>query len=141
MMKITFKSYIEWEDYAKEYCDQTLDRIFEIPEQKDIDDMVEDVLYRGFADEYNLSVMDVEISDELKKDVERGVRAYIEEKIAENVVPAPVFEAICDSLDILDNDSTHNDWWSEHFLKEDKKYTKADLCQMFHNWLDSNDVY
>lgn len=136
MMKITFNSYIDWEDYAKEYCDQTFDHIFEMPEQKYIDDMVEDVLYRGLADEYNLSVMDVEISDELKKAIERGVRAYIEDQIAENVVPATVFETICDALD----DSAHNEWF-EHFLNEDKKYTKADLCKMLHSWLDDNDVY
>ncbi len=136
MIQITFNSYIDWEEYAREYCDQSLDRIFEMPEQKYIDDIVEDVLYRGFADEYNLAIIDVAVSDELKADVERGVRAYIDEQIAENVVPAPVFETICDALD----DSAHNEW-SEHFLKEDKKYTKADLCALLRSWLDDNDIY
>ena len=136
MTKITFTSYIDWEEYARDYCDENLDRIFEMPEQKVIDDMVEDVLYRGFADEYNLSVMDVEISEALKKDVEKGVRAYIDEQIAENVIPATVFETICDALD----DSAYNDW-SQTYLKESKQYTKADLCKMLHDWLNSNDVY
>jgi hypothetical protein len=135
MTKITFKSYIEWEDYARDYCEQTIERIFEMPEQEEIDNIVNDVFYRGFADEYNLSAMDVEITNEMKAEAERGVRAYITEQIEENVVPAPVFETICDALD----DSEHNTW-SESYLKEDKRYTKTDLCQMLRDWLYDNDI-
>lgn len=136
MIKITFKSYIEWEDYARDYCEETIERIFEMPEQKQIDSIVEEVLYRGFADEYNISAMDVEISDALKREVESGVRAYISEQIEANVVSAPIFETICDALD----NSLHNEW-SEAYLKENKKYTKADLCTMLHDWLNENDRY
>ena len=135
-MKITFKSYIEWEDYARDYCEQTIERIFEMPEQEEIDKIVEEVFYRGFADEYNLSVIDVEITNEMKAEAERGVRAYIAEQIEENVVPAPVFETICDALD----DSLYNEW-SERYLKESKQYTKADLCGLLRDWLENNDVY
>ena len=136
MINITFKSYLSWEDYAREYCEESVDRIFEMPDQEWIDDLVEDVINYGLSNQYNLSVMDVIISDDLKLEVESGVRAYISEQLETNVVPASVFETVCDALD----DSPHNEW-SETYLKEDKRYTKADLCTMLHDWLDVNDVY
>ena len=139
MMKITFKSYIAWEDYARDYCEENVERIFEMPEQDEIDNLVNDVLYQGFSSEYNLHIDDVVISDDLRKEVENGVRAYISEQVKENTVSASVFETICDALD----DSGYNAW-SETHLKEDKKYTKADLCAMLHDWLNENadsDIY
>ena len=136
MMKITFKSYIAWEDYARDYCEQNIERIFAMPEQDEINQMVDDILYQGFSNEYNIHLMDVEVPEDLRAEVEKGVRDYITEQVEENTVPAPVFETICDAL----NDSEHGEWVEAH-LKEDKLYTKADLCNLLHDWLDVNDIY
>ena len=136
MMNITFKSYLDWEDYAKTYCEETVECIYEMPEQDEIDTIVDDVLYQGFSTEYGLCVNDVDVPAELKEQVERGVRAYITDQIKEHAVPATVFETICDALD----DSGYNEWSKIH-LKESKQYTKADLCRMLHDWLDVNIKY
>ena len=136
MMNITFKSYIEWEDYARDYCEQNIERIFKMPEQEEIDKMIEDILYQGFINEYNISLMDVEVSEDLRAEVEKGVRAYLSEQIEKNAISATVFETICDAL----NNSPYSEWVEIH-LRKDKKYTKADLCNMLHDWLDVNDVY
>jgi len=135
MMNITFRSYIEWEDYARDYCEQNIERIFKMPDQEEIDKMIEDILYQGFNNEYNISLMDVEITGDLEAEVEKGVRAYITEQIEENAIPAPTFEAICNALDKVDGD------WSKTHLTTDRQYTKADLCNLLHDWLDENDVY
>lgn len=136
-MDITFSSYFDWEDYAREYCELNLsDRIFEMPEQEKINTIIKNVLFHGFSDEYNIYVGDVKVSDELKAEVESGVRAYLTEQIESNVVPESVFKTIWNALDTI----SHDDWSTVH-LKEGETYTKADLCDVLHDWLSHNKTY
>ena len=136
MIEITFNSFLDWKIFAKQYCEEWCGYLDEMPSQEWIDTEAHEILTRAFADEYDLCLEDVIISNELEMLVEDGIRAYISEELERNTVSAKAFEGTCEILN-----SIRNAGWTFTHVKEDHKYTMKDFCTLLHDWLEENDTY